>query len=378
MSAMMGAIFRMGHQQWGVLIDLDQTLVETSALAELRSQRKWVQAYQALHLTTLFPGLQDVRNHPALSLGIVTTSPRPYAERLVAYHRYRIRVVVAYHDVSRQKPFPDPLLKAAEQLGIPVARCFHIGIDLMISSPPGAPRPSLSGYAGIRRSKITWPLFRHFLSVATGAQCSASLQAPCKHRSSKMKYDSVNLDRDVQWFQNLLSLALIRYIPQAYTSSSTKLILDFKEHQVLAREKVRDLALEALREHAELKAFRRGYLVALPAHEKGSINAPCEYLCAELAQAFPDQLWHLGWALRRTTSVAKSATAPPGARPTFADHYQSIRYAGPPIDCREQIIMVDAVLTRGATSRACYDILRQATGCKNVRGFLWQRQHISS
>jgi HAD superfamily hydrolase (TIGR01549 family) len=118
-------------QRWAVLIDLDQTLVETSALVELRRQRKWQQVYPSFHLTTLFPGahhfLQEIQKHPLLSPGIVTTSPRPYAEQLVAYHRCQIPVVVAYHDSPRQKPFPDPILKAAEKLGIPPTNCFHIG-----------------------------------------------------------------------------------------------------------------------------------------------------------------------------------------------------------------------------------------------------------
>lgn len=64
----------MKDQQWAVLIDLDQTLVETSALAGLRDRRKWSQAYQIFHLTGLFPGthqfLQDVRTHPRLCMGL--------------------------------------------------------------------------------------------------------------------------------------------------------------------------------------------------------------------------------------------------------------------------------------------------------------------
>lgn len=103
-----------------------------------------------------------------------------------------------------------------------------------------------------------------------------------------MKYDGVNLDMSVAWLQNMHTLTLIRYNAGVYTSPSTELVLDFKENQVRAREKVKSLALEALREQTGLEAFRRGYLVALPSHEQGSINAPCEYLCAELAKAFPD------------------------------------------------------------------------------------------
>lgn len=121
----------MKHQRWAILIDLDQTLVETSALLELRRQRNWSRVYPLFHQTTLFPGfhpfLQEVQKRPLLSLGIVTTSPRSYAERLVEYHRCQIPVIVAYHDTARHKPFPDPILEAAKRLGAPPANCFHVG-----------------------------------------------------------------------------------------------------------------------------------------------------------------------------------------------------------------------------------------------------------
>lgn len=117
--------------QWAVLIDLDQTLVETSALSELRRQRKWSEVYKLFHLTRLSPGahdfLQELQKAGLFSVGIVTTTPRPYAQRLVAYHHCQIPVLVAYHDSPRRKPFPDPILKAAEQLGITPAHCFYIG-----------------------------------------------------------------------------------------------------------------------------------------------------------------------------------------------------------------------------------------------------------
>lgn len=121
----------MKQQRWAVLIDLDQTLVETSALADLRRQRNWAQVSQFFHLTTLFPGthsfLQETQQRKYLSVGIVTTSPRPYAERLVAYHNCQIPIIVAYHDSPKQKPSPDPILIAAKRLGVPTTNCFHIG-----------------------------------------------------------------------------------------------------------------------------------------------------------------------------------------------------------------------------------------------------------
>jgi HAD superfamily hydrolase (TIGR01549 family) len=122
----------MERHHWAILLDLDQTLVITSALTELRRQRKWSHIYSLFHLTNLPPGthhfLQEA--HKLASLGIITTSPRSYAERIVAYHQCQIPVVVAYHDTPRQKPFPDPLFIAARKLQLPTTNCFYVGDDL--------------------------------------------------------------------------------------------------------------------------------------------------------------------------------------------------------------------------------------------------------
>jgi HAD superfamily hydrolase (TIGR01509 family) len=118
-------------QVWGLLLDLDQTLVLTEALQSLRDQgHQWPQVLAQLHLTQLPPNtlafLQRVRPH--LQLGIVTSSPRHYAEKLVAHHRLALPVLAAYHDTpGKHKPDPEPLLYAARKLGLPPSRCLHVG-----------------------------------------------------------------------------------------------------------------------------------------------------------------------------------------------------------------------------------------------------------
>ena len=186
-------------------------------------------------------------------------------------------------------------------------------------------------------------------------------------------YEDVELD--VTWIPRDRYLTLIQYTQynRRIYSPGTKLILDFKQYQTRALKKVRDLTLQVLRDYEGMEEFRYGYLVALPGHKAGSVNAPCEWLCAELARAFPRRLVHLKQALRRVTDVEKSATAPPGRRPTSADHIQSIRYVGQQTNPNVRIIMVDDVLTRGETARACRAILRNATGCTDVRGLFVAR-----
>jgi HAD superfamily hydrolase (TIGR01549 family) len=95
----------------------------------LRRQRQWQQVYGLFYLTELPPGthqfLQEARQ--LAYLGIITTSPRPYAEQLIAYHHCQVPVVVAYHDTPRQKPAPDSILIAAQKLQVPATNCFYIG-----------------------------------------------------------------------------------------------------------------------------------------------------------------------------------------------------------------------------------------------------------
>lgn len=114
---------------WAILFDLDQTLILTSAIEHLRRKRAWQQVYCSFSETKLPPGTREfvkgIQRYG--TLGVVTTSPRPYAERLLAYHGLQIPVIIAYYDVSRRKPHPEPILMAAKRLQIPPHKCVYIG-----------------------------------------------------------------------------------------------------------------------------------------------------------------------------------------------------------------------------------------------------------
>ena len=117
------------RKDWTIFFDLDQTLVLTSALDSLRKARAWAHVYEQFHLTSLPPGTLEflLQVRPLAQLGIVTTTPRPYAEKLVVYHHLALPVVVAYHDTRLHKPHPEPLLAAMSRLGCSPNRCCYIG-----------------------------------------------------------------------------------------------------------------------------------------------------------------------------------------------------------------------------------------------------------
>lgn len=73
----------MASKKWGVLLDLDQTLVITDAIEPLRRQRAWFKVYNSFDQTVLPPGTTDFlfKVEELATVGVVTTSQRTYAER---------------------------------------------------------------------------------------------------------------------------------------------------------------------------------------------------------------------------------------------------------------------------------------------------------
>lgn len=115
------------------LFDLDNTLVKTNDLQELREASKnnvdphhlaqlgahiqndpWRRIYDRAFL-------QSLRGHfPQLKLGVFTRAPRSYTETLLAwaYPGFDWDVVIAYEDVTPTKPYGNGVLTAMETLGV--------------------------------------------------------------------------------------------------------------------------------------------------------------------------------------------------------------------------------------------------------------------
>ena len=129
--------------RWAIFLDLDETLVFTSQIEALRKKRAWQQAYQSFHLTSLPPNtkvfLQQVSR--LAPVGVITRTPRPYAEKLIAYHQLKLRVVVAFHDTQLRKPHPDPIIKAAQLYNVVPNHSFYVGDtedDMLAAAHAGA------------------------------------------------------------------------------------------------------------------------------------------------------------------------------------------------------------------------------------------------
>nr|WP_254330243.1 HAD-IA family hydrolase [Corallococcus exiguus] len=111
------------------------TLLDTSALHKSRDRRDWGYVSDNLHLARPFKANSTLRPHelPAKlrELGhlvaIVTSSPRWYAEALLNRFKVPYDALVANRDTKERKPHPAPLKKALKQLGVKASSTYYVG-----------------------------------------------------------------------------------------------------------------------------------------------------------------------------------------------------------------------------------------------------------
>lgn len=114
----------------GVIVDLDMTLVDSSAAADARRARDWPRVYGLVPKFRVYDGIHQLLTELAaaeIRVCIVTSSPRPYFERVAHHFGLPATPSVCYHDTRLHKPHPAPILRALNLLGVPPARAVSIG-----------------------------------------------------------------------------------------------------------------------------------------------------------------------------------------------------------------------------------------------------------
>ena len=129
----------------GLILDLDQTLVDSSVATEARRCRDWQRVYSLIPSFKVYQGIYDALNtarSKGLKIAIVSTAPRPYVLKVLNYHRILTDCIIGYHDAARPKPSPDPMLEALSQLNLRAEEALSFGdkaSDLQSSRSAGVP-----------------------------------------------------------------------------------------------------------------------------------------------------------------------------------------------------------------------------------------------
>lgn len=116
-----------------ILLDLDETLLPTESLREVRHSRTPIELHNV-------SGFDAIRLHEGIaasldtlagltSIGLVTSSPRWYVEQILAIHLPDCEFVlrVTYEDVENIKPHPEPLMLALRMVGVDPQRALYVG-----------------------------------------------------------------------------------------------------------------------------------------------------------------------------------------------------------------------------------------------------------
>ncbi len=113
-----------------IIIDLDGTLVNTSALDEIKKQRRWREIPDHLHLCTPYNEAIDVLDtarSAGIKVGIFTNSPSKTVDYILKHFNISVDYVVAFHDVQRHKPSSEGVEKILKHFGLECSEAVYLG-----------------------------------------------------------------------------------------------------------------------------------------------------------------------------------------------------------------------------------------------------------
>lgn len=116
----------------GIIFDLDQTLIDSKIAREFRDNRQWSEVYKLIPRLNSYPLIDEVIhliNSKKIKIAIVTSSPKTYVQKILEIKPWSIDTIVAYHDTSKRKPHPDPMLLATSKLQLKKEDVVSFGDD---------------------------------------------------------------------------------------------------------------------------------------------------------------------------------------------------------------------------------------------------------
>ena len=135
----------------GVILDLDQTIVDSTLASLARRRRDWREVYSLIPKFRTYDGVRefiDIAKRHGIKIGIVSTAPHVYVQKVLTSHYIYWDVIVGYHDAAPIKPHPAPMLKAIHLMDLKPDQVISFG-DRYVDE-----KSSMS--AGIRFVRCLW------------------------------------------------------------------------------------------------------------------------------------------------------------------------------------------------------------------------------
>ena len=315
------------------------TLVDTSQISMDRDSRAWSKVYDNLQKTSVYPGskelIQELHSNN-FRLGIVTSSPRKYAEKICKYHGIDLEIICAYHDTKTHKPNPEPLRLACERLGLEPHLVAYVGDqnDDMVAANSIGLYSILASWSN-ELIQINQAKFR-----CQNFQQLRELFFP--HIPTSLHKMIIDGENEVTGFY------LSHYFPSSrgVQDNLSKRLLEFKDNQKDSVQRFTNISISKLKSKIDnLDIIIR----ALGSSEiKATANTSLDFLCSGIASSYgctysPESLWKT-----RTTDQLKDL----GRRSKRLEEINgvySFHTEEPASDISLKVLLVDDVSTTGST-----------------------------
>lgn len=113
-----------------IILDLDDTLLDTKALEPLRRAGKWQEIRN--HLKSCSPhhdvlGLLNTARSSGIKIAIFTNAPSNYVKTLLTYFDISVDMVIAYHDIQEHKPSAQGVYKILDHFAVSNKEALYLG-----------------------------------------------------------------------------------------------------------------------------------------------------------------------------------------------------------------------------------------------------------
>ena len=121
-----------------IILDLDDTLLDTKALEPLRQAGQWRDVRNHLKRCSVHEdvlGLLTTARSAGIKIAIFTNAPSNYVQVLLKHFEVAVDFVVAYHDVQQNKPSAEGVHKILETFSASPSEAFILVIVNSIEVP---------------------------------------------------------------------------------------------------------------------------------------------------------------------------------------------------------------------------------------------------
>jgi len=388
-----------------VIFDLDQTLVDSSALELYRKAKLWDVVMAQLDRIVLYPGIADLWQQcraANLKMAVFTNSPRHVCEAVLQKFNLQPDAIVAFGEVNFPKPSRAPAIRALELIGMHAYTSAVIGdrcVDIISGRNAGVGRTIGAewGTQDARALLLSHPTFSA-ATVEQTRQLVAGLLDPTTHRQWLTEKEAETTARFNQelWEGHEHDVARgrlqggvfpyyfcrQRFKGPWFTSYANMLVKNLKfvgpatgpKHRA-KMDSCSQMARELTALHRTLNFPNTAFAFVPGSKQRGhpEFDTRFDYVGAHLTSG----------AFRVTEPIVTSLSH--DAVHSDEDNYeerdpavirQHLEWRGFGENVPDNVILVDDVITSGGHFRACVEMIRENHPTTNVVGAFWAA-HIS-